>query len=175
MRRATSVNTSPPSQIMISPSASILILPMHTTIAEMRRWKLGQHFAAIADYDIAIRLNPDYAKHTSIADLRRATSVNTSPPSQIMISPSASILIMPGHTSIAELRRATSVNTSPPSQIMISPSASILMMPMHTTIAEMRRATSVNTSPPSQIMISPSASILMMPKHTSIAELRRLN
>ena len=135
---------------------------------------LGQHFAAIADYDIAIRLNPDYAKHTTIAELRRATSVNTSPPSQIMISPSASILIMPQHTTIAELRRATSVNTSPPSQIMISPSASILIMPGHTTIAEMRRATSVNTSPPSQIMISPSASILIMPQHTSIAELRRL-
>ena len=141
---------------------------------------LGQHFAAIADYDIAIRLNPDRRHadyeiriHTTIADLRRATSVNTSPPSQIMISPSASILIMPMHTTIAELRRATSVNTSPPSQIMISPSASILIMPMHTTIAELRRATSVNTSPPSQIMISPSASILMMPKHTTIADLRR--
>ena len=46
---------------MISPSASILIMLMHTTIAEMRKHDLGQHFAAIADYDIAIRLNPDYA------------------------------------------------------------------------------------------------------------------
>ena len=43
---------------------------------------LSQHFAAIADYDIAIRLNPDYAT-------ARASSVNTSKPSQIMISPSA--------------------------------------------------------------------------------------
>ena len=50
---------------------------------------LGQHFAAIADYDIAIRLKPDYAKHTTIAEMRRSTSINTSPPSQIMISPSA--------------------------------------------------------------------------------------
>ena len=133
---------------------------------------LGDYKGAITDYTQAIRLNPDHAKHTTIAELRRATSVNTSPPSQIMISPSASILIMPKHTTIAELRRANSVNTSPPSQIMISPSASILIMPGHTTIAELRRATSVNTSPPSQIMISPSASILIMPMHTTIAELR---
>ena len=55
---------------MISPSASILMMPKHTTIAEMRR-DLGQHFAAIADYDIAIRLNPDDAKAYSIAELRR--------------------------------------------------------------------------------------------------------
>ena len=34
---------------------------MHTTIADLRRCDLGQHFAAIADYDIAIRLNPDDA------------------------------------------------------------------------------------------------------------------
>ena len=129
---------------------------------------LGQHFAAIADYDIAIRLNPDYAKAYSSVnrgdcdpDYEHNRSVNTSPPSQIMISPSASILMMPQHTTIAELRRASSVNTLPPSQIMISPSASILIMPQHTTIAELRRATSVNTSPPSQIMISPSASILI--------------
>ena len=52
--------------------------------------KLGQHSAAIADYDTAIRLNPDYATvHTTIAELRRAGSVNTLPPSQILIPPSA--------------------------------------------------------------------------------------
>ena len=66
---------------------------------------LGQHFAAIADYDIAIRLNPDYATAYYNRGIAKSTSVNTSPPSQIMISPSASILIMPQHTTIAELRR----------------------------------------------------------------------
>ena len=64
---------------------------------------LGQHFAAIADYDIAIRLNPDDAEAYYNRGLAKTTSVNTSPPSQIMISPSASILMMPKHTSIAEL------------------------------------------------------------------------
>ena len=69
--------------------------------------ELGQYFAAIADYDTAIRLKmpdrgmpnfaayrhdtairlkPDYA-HTTIEEMR--TSVNTSPPSQILIPPSA--------------------------------------------------------------------------------------
>ena len=68
---ATSVNTSPPSQIMISPSASILIMPRHTINRGNAKSDLGQHFAAIADYDIAIRLNPDDAKAYSIAELRR--------------------------------------------------------------------------------------------------------
>ena len=63
MRRATSVNTSPPSQILISPSASSLIMPRHTTIEEpCEGYNLGQHFAAIADYDTAIRLKPDDAR-----------------------------------------------------------------------------------------------------------------
>ena len=65
---------------------------------------LGQHIAAIADYDTAIRLNPDddkaynnrgVAKRTlgqHIAETCEdddARSVNTSPPSQILIAPSA--------------------------------------------------------------------------------------
>ena len=55
---------------------------------------LGQHFAAIADYDIAIRLNPDDARCIQQSrSCEGPTSVNTSPPSQIMISPSASILM----------------------------------------------------------------------------------
>ena len=37
-------------------------MPQHTTIAELAKSKLGQYFAAIADYDIAIRLNPDDAR-----------------------------------------------------------------------------------------------------------------
>jgi tetratricopeptide (TPR) repeat protein len=49
---------------------------------------LGDYKGAITDYTQAIRLNPDSANayililpmHTTIADLRRATSVNTSPP-----------------------------------------------------------------------------------------------
>ena len=36
----------------------------------MKSLNLGQHFAAISDYDIAIRLKPDYAEHTTIEDLR---------------------------------------------------------------------------------------------------------
>ena len=65
---------------------------MHTTIAEMRRGDLGQHFAAIADYDIAIRLNPDDADaYYNRGNAKSKTSVNTSPPSQILISPSASM------------------------------------------------------------------------------------
>ena len=68
---------------------------------------LEQHFAAIADYDIAIRLNPDYAD--SIQQSRKCeeqAQVNTSPPLQIMISPSASILIMPQHTIARGLAKA---------------------------------------------------------------------
>ena len=42
-------------------SASILIMPMHTTIGGTAKGDLGQHFAAIADFDIAIRLKPDNA------------------------------------------------------------------------------------------------------------------
>ena len=67
------------------------------------KMSLGQHFAAIADYEslsASILMMP---RHTTIAELRRASSVNTLPPSQIMISPSASILIMLKHTTIAEL------------------------------------------------------------------------
>ena len=94
-----------------------------TTKSDLGDYKLSQ---TILRLSASILIMP---MHTSIAELRRATSVNTSPPSQIMISPSASILMMPKHTTIAEMRRATSANTSPPSQIMISPSASILMMP----------------------------------------------
>ena len=59
--KRSSVNTSPPSQIMISPSASILMMPDAYYNRGIAKSKLGQHFAAIADYDIAIRLNPDYA------------------------------------------------------------------------------------------------------------------
>ena len=67
---------------MISPSASILIMPKHTTIAYNNRGNCEDYayattrstlFAAIADYDIAIRLNPDYAMHTTIAEMRRAS------------------------------------------------------------------------------------------------------
>ena len=34
---------------------------MHTYARGNAKHHLGQHFAAIADYDIAIRLNPDHA------------------------------------------------------------------------------------------------------------------
>ena len=62
---------------------------------------LGQHFAAIADYDSAIRLSAYYNPDRSFAaiayairlqsqeELRSTSSVNTLPPSQIMIPPSA--------------------------------------------------------------------------------------
>ena len=100
---------------------------------------LGQYFAAIADYDSAIRLKPDYAGAYNNRGIVKASSVNTLPPSQIMIAPSDSTLMMPEHTTIEEVRSASSVNTLPPSQILISPSTSSLMMPEHTSIAELRR------------------------------------
>ena len=59
LQRTTSVNTLPPSQIMIS---LIRLKPDDADAYNNRgnsKYKLGQHFAAIADYDIAIRLNPD--------------------------------------------------------------------------------------------------------------------
>ena len=98
------------------------------------KYDLGDYKGAITDYTQAIRLNPDSCHmHTTIAEMCKVASlVNTSPPSQIMISLSASILILPMHTTIAEMRRASLVNTSPPSQILISPSASILIIPGHT-------------------------------------------
>ena len=46
---------------MISPSASILIMAIAYYNRGYAKSLLEQHFAAIADYDIAIRLNPDYA------------------------------------------------------------------------------------------------------------------
>ena len=69
------------------------------------KYDLGDYKGAITDYTQASASILIMPMHTTIAELRRATSVNTSPPSQIMISPSASILIMPMHTTIAELRR----------------------------------------------------------------------
>ena len=51
---------------------------------------LGQYFDAIADYDIAIRLKPDYATaYYNRGIVEEHISVNTLPPSQIMIAPSA--------------------------------------------------------------------------------------
>ena len=66
---------------------------------------LGQHFAAIADFDIAIRLNPDDAYAYYARGLAKSHLGQHLPPSQILISPSASILMMLMHTTIADLRR----------------------------------------------------------------------
>ena len=82
----------------------ILIMPAYNNRGNAKR-DLGQHFAAIADYDNAIRIKPDDAEaYNNRGNAKRALGQH-SPPSQIMITPSASSLIMPRHTSLAELRR----------------------------------------------------------------------
>jgi hypothetical protein len=91
LRRTCSVNILPPSQIMIPPYNRGNVKGM-----------LDQYFAAIVDYDSAIRLKPDDAKaylHRGFAkndlgqyfieEMQSATSINTLPPSQILIPPSA--------------------------------------------------------------------------------------
>ena len=108
---------------MIPPSASILILPRHTTIEDLRKTISVNTLPPSQIMIPPSASNLMMPQHTTIEEMRRSSSVNTSPPSQTMIPPSASSLIMPRHTTIEEMRRAISVNTLPPSQILIPPSA----------------------------------------------------
>ena len=90
---------------------------------------LGQHFAAIADYDIAIRLKPD--------DLADAYYDNRGQHAKELRRPRSTLAAIADYDIAIRLKpdladaynnrgvakQPSSVNTLPPSQIMISPSA----------------------------------------------------
>ena len=134
------------------------MMPKHTPIAEIAKYKLGQHFAAIADYDIAIRLNPDDAvayvsRGAAKSDLGQHLAAIADYDTAIRLKPDdanaynnrgiakgklgqhfaaiadydITIRLKPDYaSSILQSRNyegSSSVNTLPPSQIMISPSA----------------------------------------------------
>ena len=120
------------------------------------KYYLGDYKGAIADYDSAIRLNPDnantyYNRGTAKGDLGQHFAAIADYDTAIRLKPDYATAYNNRGNAKSDLgQHVTAID-------MISPSASSLIMPVHTSIEELRRATSVNTSPPSQIMIPPSA------------------